>query len=140
MPDIRRVMRYFRPTLRGTVAVLVGVFVGVGVWLYDAPRPRVVLPAQGFPFASPDGKTVASFLIRGHGELPTKIDLYDIDTGKFTATLSASDGKQKAEFWAPVFSTDGTKVAALSSNDTVHVWDRQTGRELAVYKEAFWKA
>ncbi len=86
--------------------------------------------AHSLPF-SPDGLTMASC---GYGD---KVILWDVKTGKKTATLKHS----RDLLWSVAFSSDGKKVTALgfpNDGDTskwvVQVWDRATSKELSRLK------
>jgi WD40 repeat protein len=70
---------------------------------------------------SPDGKTLVS------GSWDKTIKLWDVATGKLTATLFGHRSVPRVAF-AP----DGKTVASVSEDRTVRLWDVATGRTRAV--------
>ncbi|HKQ08474.1 MAG TPA: TIR domain-containing protein [Blastocatellia bacterium] len=83
---------------------------------------------------SPDGRILAStvVVIEHCGECG--IDLWDIKSGKKKATLKG----HTQNIYAMAFSPDGKTLASGSADQTIKIWDLNTGHELATLRAEEW--
>lgn len=83
---------------------------------------------------SPDGQRLVSCTVE-----TGDIDLWDVKTGSKSTTLKGHtvqyEGEEyKREVWAVAFSPDGATVASGSEDQTIKIWDSNTGAERATLK------
>ena len=76
------------------------------------------VPITGIVSISPDNKTLAV------GDNNTKIELWDLTTGKMTMPLESPSGA----YGDSVFSPDGKLLAACNINDGIDIWDVESGK------------
>ena len=98
------------------------------VFLWDAATGKpawkdVKVPARAFAF-NPDGKTLALSL-GGANQNPGAVTLYEIGTGRKVCEMSSA-----VTCSCLVFSPDGQRLAGVSSNGEVYLWDAATGKQL----------
>ncbi len=86
--------------------------------LFTRPHPRG--PHNGPIAFRPDGEVVAV----AHG---TKVDLWRPDAPKGTAATELAGHKRPV--WAVEYTPDGRAVQTVSSDETVRLWDAETGAE-----------
>lgn len=86
---------------------------------------------------SPDGKILAAGCgVPGNGKEPKTTDpvgeirLWDVATGKETATLKGRAGM----VWSVVFSPNGKTLASSSHDGTVKLWDVATGKNTTTFQ------
>ena len=100
----------------------------IGVWLYDAAtsRPLALLPSDGVIYSvafSLDG-TLAAGTYR-------QIQLWDVETGERTGTLTHSERSQVTGL---VFSPDGTFLASGATDHVIQLWDWETKRRIGSWE------
>lgn len=111
----------------------------VGTWkerLWDAgtpqERPAILMSSQPYFSAafSPDGKTLALSSGNFREAEPPSVTLYDFDTssGSVNPRHELVVGKQGPSF-SLAFSPDGKTLAATNMDETIALWDVNSGRE-----------
>lgn len=72
---------------------------------------------------SPDGLKIAS------ASADTRVQIWDVTTGRTLLTYRGHAGKVNAVAWSP----DGTRIASASDDHTVQIWNVETGEHLFTY-------
>src|SRR5262249_28756336 len=75
---------------------------------------------------SPDGKYLA---LGGH----QRLEIWDTATGNEVRAIQATDKDTNVYFRGVVFSPTGTMVAAITSGNSVQLWEVATGKERETY-------
>jgi WD40 repeat protein len=112
----------FSPTVGGQL-----VAEAAPVRLCAVDKAREYANLQGMsPAYSPDGKTLAVQWVKG-------IHLRDLEAGKDRLTIALP---QFLLLKCITFAPDGKALAGAGDDNTVRLWDAETGKELAVFKHA----
>nr|WP_275040719.1 serine/threonine-protein kinase [Nocardiopsis prasina] len=107
----------------------------VHLWSMETDEPLSTLPEyDGLAFVGPFSPDGSRLVVRRSESLL----IWDVDSGEEIATTSGD----ATRFEPPVFSPDGSAIAAGDADGTVHLWDAGSGELLSkftAYPESLWR-